>query len=501
MAKRRIFTVGFALPGDEFECIDFDSDQTLLDADIILFQPTLGDHYGTESYNGRPLLSEHSSFAAKRRIDHWRSEIVAAVNAGKVVIVYLVRPIEQFRYTGQKQHSGTGRSRITTNIVTEISSYEAVPKLTKVTAKSGNEIRLEKDGSYLAFYWKEFSDYSPYEVEIEGEFNRVLLVSRAGNRVVGAAFHGKGGVLLYLPPLRYDEESFVRDAEEGEDEDHSYWTKEALKFGKRLVATLVGLADALKQSAQTTPSPSWSLASDYRLALEGDLEGKISECTAEILELQARQVKFERQLENAGNLRRLLFEQGKPLESAILEAMKLLGFDAQPFVDGESEFDGVFVAPEGRCLGEAEGKDNKAINIEKFSQLERNIQEDFARDEVTEHAKGLLFGNAYRLTPIADRDEFFTDKCISAAKRIGAALIRTPDLFVPAKYVSENPSDAHYAKNCREAIFAAEGAVVTFPLPPVSDTAVLAEGPSSKRSAEPGIDTAPVNSNTNGKSR
>jgi hypothetical protein len=51
MAKKRIFTVGFDLPGDEFEYIRADSTQTLLDADIILFQPTLGstseqfDHY------------------------------------------------------------------------------------------------------------------------------------------------------------------------------------------------------------------------------------------------------------------------------------------------------------------------------------------------------------------------------------------------------------------------------------------------------------------------
>jgi hypothetical protein len=41
MAKNRIFTIGFDLPGDEFEYVEFRSDQTLLDADIVLFQPTL----------------------------------------------------------------------------------------------------------------------------------------------------------------------------------------------------------------------------------------------------------------------------------------------------------------------------------------------------------------------------------------------------------------------------------------------------------------------------
>jgi hypothetical protein len=179
-----------------------------------------------------------------------------------------------------------------------------------------------------------------------------------------------------------------------------------------------------------------------------------------------RKKKLELELANAGSLRWLLFEQGKPLENAILEAMKLMGFDGTSFSDGESEFDGIFVGPEGRCLGEAEGKDNKAINIDKFSQLERNLQEDFARDEVKEHAKGILFGNAFRLLPVGDRTEFFTAKCLSAAKRIGAALVRTPDLFVPARYIKENSSDTEYARTCREAIFSAAGEVVVFPPPP-----------------------------------
>ena len=87
MSKRRIFTIGFDLPGDEFEFIAFDSDQTLLDADIILFKPDLGNfdfEYGHE-YGGKPILSHHSSFATKQKLDHWRSEIIAAVDAGKLM--------------------------------------------------------------------------------------------------------------------------------------------------------------------------------------------------------------------------------------------------------------------------------------------------------------------------------------------------------------------------------------------------------------------------------
>ncbi len=475
MAKRRIFTVGFTLPGDEFEYVKFVSDQTLLDADIILFEPNFGPYYGSENYNGQLLFDANASFVVRKQVAHWKSEIVAAVNAGKLVIVYLVKPEICYRYTGEKRHSGTGRSQSTTNIVAEISSYAAVPNLKRVVSKSGTEIRLEKDGSYLASYWKEFSESSPYEVEIEGDFAKILLVSRTGSRTVGASLHSNGGALLFLPPLHYDEEAFTRDSQEGEEEDE-YWTDEALKFGKRIVAALVSLADGLKQSTESTPAPSWSLEPQYRLSRESELEMEITTCTGDIDALQSKKRNLEKQLDDAGGLRHLLFERGKLLESAILEAMRLFGFDAQQFSDGESEFDGVFVSPEGRCLGEAEGKDNKAVNIDKFSQLERNLQEDFARDDVSEYAKGLLFGNAYRLTPVDERGVFFTTKCISAAKRVGAALIRTPDLFVPAKYLKENPLDADYAKLCREAIFKTAGEIVFFSSPPGQEEGSVIRG-------------------------
>jgi hypothetical protein len=81
--KKRIFTVGFELPGSEFEYIEFDSDQTLLDADIILYLPTLGacEFEYDQEYAGKQVLSHADSFSTKARLDHWRNEIVAAVNA------------------------------------------------------------------------------------------------------------------------------------------------------------------------------------------------------------------------------------------------------------------------------------------------------------------------------------------------------------------------------------------------------------------------------------
>jgi hypothetical protein len=98
-----------------------------------------------------------------------------------------------------------------------------------------------------------------------------------------------------------------------------------------------------------------------------------------------------------------------------------------------------------------------------------NIHEDFDREGVTEPAKAVLFGNAMRLAPPKERGEFFTDKCLTAAKRIGCALVRTTDLFEVARCLAETPNP-DFAQKCRQALFNASGEVVAFPPPTATET-------------------------------
>jgi hypothetical protein len=178
--------------------------------------------------------------------------------------------------------------------------------------------------------------------------------------------------------------------------------------------------------------------------------------------IAARKEGLKTKIVQEGSLRRLLYEKGSPLEMAILQALTLLGFRAEPYRDSQSEFDVVFECEDGRLLGEAEGKDNHPVNVDKLRQLEMNVHEDFARDGVGEMAKRVLFGNAYRLQPLAERGEYFTQKCMMAAKRSGTALVRTPDLFHVAQYLSSE-TDQEFAKRCREALLRSEGEIVSFP--------------------------------------
>jgi len=474
MGSKRVFTIGFELPGEEFEFVPFDSDQSLLDADIVLFEPSFGERFPTEDYEGTPLFSKYDSPRIAQSLSHWRSELASAVHAGKLVIVYLAKPQRYYRYTGDKTFSGTGRSRVTTITVTEVGSYLSVPNVSSAEAKSGTEVKLTKDGIYLAPYWKEFAPYSPYEVFIEGKFAHALLTTKHGEKIVAAAVRGRGS-LLFLPPLRYDDEKFTKhDAKSKQ----TVWTPDAVKFGKRLLGTILALADALAAGRATTPRPEWAQASAYETAEEADLQSALDRVSKDIARLHQERTDLEQKYLAAGTLRYLLYEQGKPLEHAVREALTLFGFETKPFQQADSEFDIVFECAEGRFLGEVEGKDNRAINIEKLSQLERNIQEDFAREEVTAYAKGVLFGNAERLIDPGKRRHAFTEKCITGAQRAGVALIRTADLFEPARYLRTH-ADPDFGRACREAIFAASGAVVEFPTPPLAENTRIAAAASA----------------------
>ena len=92
----------------------------------------------------------------------------------------------------------------------------------------------------------------------------------------------------------------------------------------------------------------------------------------------------------------------------------------------------------------------------------RNLTEYITKEEVTEPAKGVLFGNGFRLKEPQKRDCQFTKKCKSTASNSNIALVNTTDLFPIVKYLKEI-SDKDFMKNCREALLKTKSGVVKFP--------------------------------------
>jgi hypothetical protein len=471
----KIFSVGFDFPGGECERISLRSERSLLDTDIIIFEPELTNEYDYgDPYGGKPTMQEHSSVDFKNDLRHWRSELSNAFQAGKTILIFLAKPAIAYVHTGRREWSGTGRNARGTHIVEPADTYSALPwDLDEVVPAKGENVRRAKDLGVLSEYWNLCSRYSPYQVYLSENVKHPLLFTKAGNKVVGAYIGNGSGNVFLVPPIDADSSEFVRKVR-GE----LHWTPGATKFGKQLSTCLAELHKALLAKREVSPAPAWTMESTYRLAEETALELEIEEIDNSIRDLQKRRDSTASEREISGGLRRLLYEKGKQLELALLEALRLMGFSAESFQDAESEFDEVFVSAEGRFLGEAEGKDNGPINIDKLSQLERNIQEDFAKEVVTEHARGVLFGNAFRLLPVKERKDFFTPKCVSGAERSGIALVRTPDLFEVARYLRAT-HDEGFATQCRRAIIDAKGQIVKFPEVPNNNRAAAQAGKAS----------------------
>jgi len=464
---RQVITIGFEIPGFSSKEVNLESDQSLLDYDIVVFNPDISSFivWSSEKLQAKPSLNETRSFMLRQSASRWRQALLEAFDQGKTVFIYMPEAQDVFLDTGRREYSGTGRNRHTTNIVEPFNNYSMLPfRLTELASARGKEIRPATDLNVLAAYWAEFGTGSSYNIHFRADGLTPLLVTRTGNKPVGGVIRGKAGsgkgAVVLLPMLHYDRVAFTEKKE-----NKTHWTKPALDFGRKLVSTFLAIDEALKAARQVTPPPGWLENERYRFSSERNLEGSVTTLTKQVEEIQAKRSEVLRRLEREQELRRLLFEKGPALEDAILEALRLLGLKAERYRESDSEFDVVFTWKDQRFLGEAEGRDSKAISIDKMSQLERNVSEDFARDEVKVHAKGILFANAFRLQKPSDRSEFFTEKCMTAAARAKVALVRTPDLFEAAKHVKET-RDVAFAERCVEAIARAEGTIVEFPAPP-----------------------------------
>lgn len=465
MAARKILTVGLELASSETTYATFRSKTSLLDWDIFLFRPEISEflHNYYDSYQGKPCFNDTASFEAKECCEHWRREIKQAVETGKTVIVFLPSLYEAYVDTGGRTYSGTGRNQKTTRHVALLTNYDTLPANLGPVPSTGSSMKLAPKGAeVLAPYWAEFGNRSSYRVVLSAPDVPSCVQTRVGDKSVGAIYRSKSsaGTLLLLPDMDFSPSNFTKQKGNSE-----VWTPTATQFAGAFLSAVVALDKALRSSSEVTPEPQWAATAQYTLAPETALRVQLLEAERQVEEAQRKKEEIAAAITVAAMPRALLYEKGKPLEAAIIHALTTLGFKAEPFKQSDSEFDVVFEAADGRLIGEAEGKDTKAINIDKLRQLSMNIHEDLQREEVSEPAKPVLFGNGYRLQQPAERPDPFTEKCHTAASTSSTALVSTADLFTPVQYLLAH-ADPEYAAACRAALLSSVGRVV-FPSPPV----------------------------------
>lgn len=457
---KKVFLIGVNdLPEIEgLSSFDLLSDQSWLDADAVVIRPTFAGLSSYESFQGRRTLSEHPSFGVQSVFANWSNKITTAISAGKTVL-FLLPPVERVNVdTGQRSYSGTGRNRHTTTHVAEFDNYRFIPlnrEKRKPVFESGSNIVRTRDIGPLAPLYARYEGAWRYNCHFTPESLNAVLSTAAGGFCVGA--YSTAG-LVFLPDLVWDQDD---DLWEEDSQGDLAPSAKGLEASRAFRDEILALHRSLRAGVERTPTPSWAMAGRFAMPEEAPIQADLAGVTNEILTLENRKAQLEADLDAAGELRSLLFETGKPLERSVRNALELLGFTVSAFDDGHSEFDAVFESAEGRFIGEVEGRE-KAINVAKISQLRRNVDEDFARDEVTVPAMGVLFGNGHRLEEPDTRSECFTQKVISAAPALGIALVNTIDLFEAVQLIKQTASD-EFALQCRRAIADSVGELVKFP--------------------------------------
>lgn len=449
---RSIVTINTQIPTIS-DTISYISADSLRDFDIAVFDPRLPYRHRIEFSGGGSCIDIEGTRAIAKAMEHWVGEFNTALSAGKTVFVMMNDLVED-----QGAISSTSNSKTRTYNTSRINNYQALP--INLSVKNGRGRIIKCKDTLFAGILNIMKGHIGYRVIIQSKITKDVYNTKDGD-ITGGVIRLKDmpGHLILLPYFDFDGEDFVEIG----DNEEEIWTASALAKSKALVSQLVAIDKHVRGNETTTPPPQWVKGITIPAAIEATDEA-ISRLNAKIQSLE-RDV-ATKITERDGLIRHnaLLYESGKPLERAVEEALKLLGYSVQSLRIRDLEIDHVITSPSGyRMIGETEGKDNSAIDISKFRQLESNIGEDFDRDEINVPAKGILFANGYRFLPPKERPEQFTTKCLINAKRLGSALIRTPDLYHLTTYLIDHPDDEDFKARCRAAIEITVGEVVCFP--------------------------------------
>ncbi|QGZ93981.1 hypothetical protein [Terricaulis silvestris] len=456
----RICVVGVVIPMAGAEYIKLSDRRSLSDFDVVIFSPTFGIH-SAATYEGLPSLAHNNAATLHSHYTHWKSEIETAAKQGKTVIILACKPEAYFYQTGEKQYSGTGKNARVTNIVAPASNYALLKDLPLTPlALEGKQLKQTPEASRFASLCKMFAEREYYESIFPKAGNPLLVLPDGSGRAAALVSRQFPSVLVF--PMINQEGGWVQSKLDKSGATQASWTKIAIQLGERFKSAVLEAHANIKAGVGET-KPEWVLADKYRSNVQRARDAELEKLRLQRDKIDADIARGVQDNAVEDQWLGLLFGTGAALEDQVREALRLLGYDAAEYQDDTHQFDVVFSFEGARYLGECEGKDNKAIDIAKLSQLERCVAEDLAIRGGEEFADGVLFGNPFRLHPLESRTGApFTERVMKAAAQRGTRLVLTSDLFACVLAI-RNGAGEDFKKSCRDAIATDRGKVITFP--------------------------------------
>ncbi|MEO9532854.1 MAG: hypothetical protein ABJG68_14985 [Crocinitomicaceae bacterium] len=426
-----IVTVNYYLKGDRVVNTEIDGNETLLDADIVIFDPSAFEEIWSSSISRLDdgvarLFSPHSDRIINT-FESRRNEVETLLDSGKIIVVFM-HPLSGV--LAEKQNKGN---------YNPFTSYDFLPlrqnffleKLKSGVSSSSDSIKHISGKNLFSPFFGAFKDELQYQayLDLDPKDEKSFFLLNRANKPVGATLKFSNGIVALFPPIKYNREN------------------------QKLLGVLQGIGKKFITNHVATPPPGWT--TDFNIQGESELDGALEELNRALNELKEQKIEIENKRKEITKYRGLLYEQGTALEELVISSFKLMGFEAENRKLDDLEHDVVFKSPEGQGIAEIEGKDNDAVHISKLDQLNRAVDEDFALTD--EYPQGVLIGNHYRLTNPKQRKEAFTDKVKIVAAKKSFGLLTTYQLFLAVQKISEDPSNNELKKDFRTKILTTEG--------------------------------------------
>jgi hypothetical protein len=368
---------------EEIDDINFNSDQSLLGHDIVIIDASrILRHYRSSIdsvHNGRPYLSRLEPHGAKLRRDITRrkAEVKSVLASGGIIII--TTPPDTTVYTDAQDQTGLERGMVRLDMLNPLSilpvSFVAETSVGKSVAPMADEP------------FKTFFDENAGKLRYDGSITEIkggtaLAMIRSTARIVGAHFRVSNGHVLILPrsnvPVRY-----TPDQERIGDQAFPYFR------------SLLNLASALIASG-AGKLPPW--ASHYLLPAESDVLKNVESAQAALRDADSRLAQERARLEKLQTLKRLFCSDGRPLEEAVEESFRELGFSIEPTEPNRADiiarYRNSVVAVEVKGVTKS-GAEHQAAELEKWVS-----SYNAGRGK---RPKGILVVNAFKNKPLIDR--------------------------------------------------------------------------------------------------
>lgn len=384
----KIISVGVDIDHKNVSNEQFRSSVSFLDFDMLIWDSSnmfteYNCHYNRE-YMGYRNLSDNDSPRILGDISRRKNEMIELLKLGRIVVLILPPPEKCYCATGQNTYSGTGRSRITNRIVTELYLLSTIPlnDLQTVTA-NGDSIEFQGNEPFKT-YWEKMKGFDYYSAYLSSAVGKPFLFIKGTTKAVASYVQTEKGVFLILPSI-FTEEYFKTK-------------KEYTLLCQRFIDALIELSSELKKTTGDYSLPAW--ADYYFLPKEKEQKQALKDKEHVLQELLSQISRSKEEIAKTEKYKLLLSGSGRALEIQVANVLSEIGFLVEAGPEGRDDL----VMKYGEKVAVVEIKGVSKSAAEKHAaQLEKWVAEYLTSHEVK--PKGILIVNAFCNTPLNNRNE------------------------------------------------------------------------------------------------